>query len=263
VPRPGGVLSSGPSLGPHGCRAAPDLQPPTGRDAGRFRPPASRRALWRGCASRGSSSGGCSGRRRRRRDRRGCSWQDLCPWGSTGAAARWCSRWWRAATGLRIAEVDLQVGVDPQLRVLGRLGALVSGQRPAQWSGSAVIASAIASRTAAAAWTGHRRAVVDLGTIAAVHRRKVKQHRRAAAALHEGADRRAAQPRGSSSLSQCPETVLSCASAGRWLIMTSSLTKFLPRPRTRALGTRSARPVRRHAVNSRRSAPWPCTHSDW
>jgi hypothetical protein len=36
---------------------------------------------------------------------------------------------------VRIAEVDLQAGVDPQLRVLGQLGALVSGQRPAQLVG--------------------------------------------------------------------------------------------------------------------------------
>jgi len=33
--------------------------------------------------------------------------------------------------------------------------------------------------------------------------------------------------------------------------------------RARARGTRSARPVRRHAVNSRRSPPRPCTYSAW
>ena len=37
------------------------------------------------------------------------------------------------------------------------------------------------------------------------------------------------------------------------------LTKDLPRRRLRARGTRSALPVRRQAVSSRRSAPRPCT----
>ena len=55
--------------------------------------------------------------------------------------------------------------------------------------------------------------------------------------------------------SQCPGTARSPASAGRWLIITSGATCGLPRPRLRAPGTRSARPVRRHAVSSRRSAP--------
>jgi len=46
--------------------------------------------------------------------------------------------------------------------------------------------------------------------------------------------------------SQCPGTARSSASAGRSLIITSGLMKALPRPRARARGTRSARPVRRH-----------------
>jgi hypothetical protein len=62
--------------------------------------------------------------------------------------------------------------------------------------------------------------------------------------------------------SQCPGTARSAASAGRWLIITWSLMKLLPR-RDRALGTRSTLPVRRHAVSSRRSAPRPWTYSDW
>ena len=55
--------------------------------------------------------------------------------------------------------------------------------------------------------------------------------------------------------SQCPGTARSAASAGRSLIMISGVTNFLPRPRVRARGTRSTRPVRRQAVSSRRSAP--------
>ena len=57
--------------------------------------------------------------------------------------------------------------------------------------------------------------------------------------------------------SQCPGTARSSASAGRSLIMMSEPTNSLPRPRRRALGTRSAHPVRKHAVSSRRSAPRP------
>jgi predicted TIM-barrel fold metal-dependent hydrolase len=47
------------------------------------------------------------------------------------------------------------------------------------------------------------------------------------------------------------------------LIMISGVTNFLPRPRVRARGTRSARPVRRHAVSSRCSAPRPWTYRAW
>ena len=59
--------------------------------------------------------------------------------------------------------------------------------------------------------------------------------------------------------SQCPGTARSAASADRSLIMISGVTKDLPRRRLRARGTRSALPVRRQAVSSRRSAPRPCT----
>ena len=62
---------------------------------------------------------------------------------------------------------------------------------------------------------------------------------------------------------QCPGTARSAASAGRSLIMISLVMKFLPRPRVRARGTRSARPVRRHATSSRLSAPRPCTYRAW
>ena len=63
--------------------------------------------------------------------------------------------------------------------------------------------------------------------------------------------------------SQCPGTARSAASAGRSLMRTSGVTNDLPLPRVRARGTRSARPVRRHWVSSRRSAPRPCTYSAW
>ena len=63
--------------------------------------------------------------------------------------------------------------------------------------------------------------------------------------------------------SQWPGTARSAASAGRWLIRISGPMQDLPRPRLRARGTRNARPVRRQAVSSRRSAPRPCTYSAW
>ena len=63
--------------------------------------------------------------------------------------------------------------------------------------------------------------------------------------------------------SQCPGTARSSTSAGRALIRMSGPTNALPRPRRRARGTRSARPVRRHAVSSRRSAPRPWMYNAW
>jgi hypothetical protein len=41
---------------------------------------------------------GRSVRWRPTRGRSRCAVRGRCLWGSTGAAARWCSRWWRAAT---------------------------------------------------------------------------------------------------------------------------------------------------------------------
>jgi hypothetical protein len=59
--------------------------------------------------------------------------------------------------------------------------------------------------------------------------------------------------------SQWPGTARSSASAGRSLIMISGVTNFLPLPWVRVWGTRSVRPVRRHATSSRFRAPRPCT----
>lgn len=51
------------------------------------------------------------------------------------------------------------------------------------------------------------------------------------------------------------------ASAGRSLTLTSVVTKRFTCTWVRALGTRSARAVRRHAHSSRRSAPRPWAYS--
>ena len=85
------------------------------------------------------------------------------------------------------------------------------------------------------------------------HARQVEQHRESGGAFDQcrsrTSDDQVAFPG--------PGTARSLASAGRSLIMMSEPTNSLPRPRRRALGTRSARPVRKHAVSSRRSAPRP------
>ena len=94
---------------------------------------------------------------------------------------------------LRVAEVDRQPGLNAQLGVLGHLGALVPGQRAAQLlrQRDDRRGDRVADRLGAV--PGQRRAVVHPRTLAA-HRREVQQHREAARALDQRADRRAAQP---------------------------------------------------------------------
>ena len=108
-------------------------------------------------------------------------------------------------------------------------------------AGRVVTAEAIASRTASApgrrarghSCTGDRCRGPPSG--------QVQLHREPGRALDQGADRRNVQPHDQVA-SQCPGTARSAASAGRWLIRISGVTNFLPRPRVRARGTRSARP---------------------
>ena len=62
-----------------------------------------------------------------------CGRTGRCPWGSTGAAGRWCSRWCRAArasAGRRSRSAGRSG--DRELGVPGHLGALVPGQGPPQ-----------------------------------------------------------------------------------------------------------------------------------
>ena len=95
---------------------------------------------------------------------------------------------------LRIAEVDLQAGLDPQLWRAG------PSRRPGPRSatgaaapGSVVIAAAIASRTASAPCpvTG---GPFLTRRLAVLGRREVQQHREAGRALHQRADRGAVSP---------------------------------------------------------------------
>ena len=109
---------------------------------------------------------------------------------------------------------------------------------------------------------GERRPVLD-SRPTVVHRRQMQQHGEPGAALDQGKPIAELPSPRIRSPSQCPGTARSSVSAGRSLIRISSVTNPLPRARLRALGTRSARPVRRHAVSSRRSAPRPCTYSAW
>ena len=153
---------------------------------------------------------------------------------------------------LRIAEVDLQARVDPSLAcsAISAPWSQVSDRRSC--SGSVVIAAAIASRTCSPPCpvtggpflTGGCRGSGG-GRCSSIVKRV---ERSTSVPIAEWPVPRIRSP------SQCPGTARSCASAGRSLIMISSLTKFLPRCE-RALGTRSARPVRKHATISRLSAP--------
>jgi hypothetical protein len=77
--------------------------------------------------------------------------------------------------------------------VLGHLGTLVPGQRPAKLLGERAdrIGDRVAYRLGSV--TGQRRAMLGAGAVTVVQRREVQQHREAAAALDERPDRRAAK----------------------------------------------------------------------
>ena len=101
-----------------------------------------------------------------------------------GAALPWA---------LRVAEVDLQTGIDPQLGVLGHLRALIPGQRAAQLLGQGEDRVGDRVTHLFGAVPGDRRPVLD-SWLAIVGWREVQQHREPARALHQGADRGVAGP---------------------------------------------------------------------
>ncbi len=85
-----------------------------------------------------------------------------------GAALPWA---------VRIAEVDVKAGSDPQIGVLRHFGALIPGQRTAElfWQSDDRTRGGIAHRFGA--MSGKRRAVIDAGLAAMTcHARQVKQH---------------------------------------------------------------------------------------
>ena len=165
-----------------------------------------------------------------------------CPWGSTGAAGRWCSRWCRAARGVGVAEVDRQVGGDGDLGVpaISMPWSQVSERRRA--AGSVAILAVMASRTASARWPS--------GRCSSITKRVERSTRVPIAGLAVLADDEVALPVPGHG----PVVDLGRPLADHHLVLDP-----LPRPSARRRGLRSARPVRRQAVSSRRSAPRPCT----
>jgi hypothetical protein len=95
---------------------------------------------------------------------------------------------------VRIAEIDLQTGVDPQLRVLCHFRTLVPGQRPLQLlrQGDDGARDGVADRFGPVPC--ERGAVLGAWPQAAPgHGRQVEQQGEPRGALHQGADGRAAQ----------------------------------------------------------------------
>src|SRR6185503_740676 len=109
---------------------------------------------------------------------------------------------------------------------------------------------------------GERRTILYASFLTVTyHAWQVQQHGEPRRALDQCSDGGAAKTENEITLPM-PRHERSVTSTGRWLIMISVDTKFLPLRRVRALGTRSTRPVRRQAVSSRRNAPRPWTNKD-
>ena len=159
----------------------------------------------------------------------------------TGAAARWCSRCCRAATGLGVAEVDLDAGRVGEPVVLGHLVALVPGQRLRELPGQGGDLRRPARRRP-------RRPCGSAGQRRPASRTGSMRSTRVATGLMRLPKTR--------SPSQCPGTARSSASAGRSEMLQRSPAGHHDR-RAAGLpaGRRITRPVRRYAVSSLRSAP--------
>ena len=164
---------------------------------------------------------------------------------------------------VRVAEADRHARVDPQLCVLGHLRSLVPGQRPPEPIGQGRDRARDGSRAASAPCPANAgpffsRAAAPWpamgGRWSSIVNRVVRSTSVPMAELPSP---------GMRSPSRWPGTARATASAGRSLRRTAEVTNDLPRRRLRARGTRSARPVRGHAVSSRRGAPRPCAYSAW
>ena len=151
---------------------------------------------------------------------------------------------------MRIAEEDRQAGVYSQLSMLSHLSTLVPGQRSAQLlrqirdRGGDRVSNGLG---AVACESG---SVLGAGLIAmAIHPGQVHQYGESCAALDEGPDCRAIQPKDEVAFPVSGDSAV--VGLGRSFANHDLRTeKFLPRPWVRVLGTRSARPVRRHATSS-------------
>ncbi len=85
----------------------------------------------------------------------------------------------------RIAEVDLQTAVEPELHVLGHLNALVPGQRPPKLFGKGPDRFSDRVPNGAGAGTRDRRAGLRSWAVVTSDRRKMQQHREPARALDQ------------------------------------------------------------------------------
>src|SRR3954454_17242060 len=94
-----------------------------------------------------------------------------------------------------IAEVDLDACVDLQARVLGHLGALIPGQRSSQLFGYGDDRAPDGVAHRLSPMPGERGPVLGARSVTvARHAGQVEQDREPRRALHQGADRRTAQP---------------------------------------------------------------------
>lgn len=95
---------------------------------------------------------------------------------------------------LRIAEVDVETGVDPKLRVLRHLGALIPGQRASQFRRQPTDRPGDGIQDGLGAVAGEGRTFLDgLARPVPFHARQVQEHGEAGRALDQRADRRAQQ----------------------------------------------------------------------
>jgi len=140
------------------------------------------------------------------------------------------------------AEVDLDAGVDGELRVFGHLRALVPGKRAAKLGGKR--------------WDllGHGRA----NRLGGVPMGEGKEHDVPRRTLHQRPDSRHTPAKD--------EVALPVPGHGPVLHLGGTFGDLIcpwPKPPlVRAFGRRRARPLRRHWCSSRRSAPRPWTNRD-
>ena len=96
---------------------------------------------------------------------------------------------------LRVAEVDLDAGIDLEAGVLRHLGALVPGERASQFLGQGGDGTRDRVTNRLGAVSCKRRPVLDARpSTMTLHARQMQQHREARRALDQRADRRAAEP---------------------------------------------------------------------
>jgi len=157
---------------------------------------------------------------------------------------------------LRVAEVDLETGIDPQLRVLSHLGPLVPSQWAMQMGRQAADRLYGGIPDSLGTMTGKGESIfTDLPAPCPSMRRCRSMLKRVVRSTSVPI---AELPRPRMrSPSQWPGTALSPISAGRSPIIRASAMNALPRLRARSRGNLSARPDLRQAESSRLSSPRP------